>query len=326
MELTPNPTPTTATATATAKLQEAESETQSPHPPPTQLSKPTNDHLTPKALSFTNGILKRRHHLRPSSPVVPVPVIYKECQKNHAASLGGHALDGCGEFMPSPSATPTEPTSIKCAACGCHRNFHRREPEEPTLSFDFHHHPPPPPPAATARGRSPNSPSPPPLSSSYYPSAPHMLLALSSGLSAPSDIHQPVNNYNHHVAPSAAAMTTASPNGRKRFRSKFSQEQKEKMLSFSERLGWKMQKRDEELVEKFCNEVGVGKGVLKVWMHNNKHTFAKRDHNNADNNNISSRISLDDIHNHKHGLGVHRDTSTSPLVTTTTTNGSSSSS
>ncbi|XP_043707257.1 zinc-finger homeodomain protein 10-like [Telopea speciosissima] len=317
MDLTPNSThtttTTTATATATAKVQEAESETPSPHPPPIQLSKPTTDHHLTKALSFTNGVLKRRHPLRPSSPVVPVPVIYKECQKNHAASLGGHALDGCGEFMPSPTATPTEPTSLKCAACGCHRNFHRREPEESTLSFDFHHHHHhPPPPSTTARGRSPNSPSPPPLSSSYYPSAPQMLLALSSGLSAPSDTHQAVNNYNHQVGTVGTAMTTASPNGRKRFRSKFSQEQKEKMLAFSERLGWKMQKRDEDLVEEFCNEVGVQKGVLKVWMHNNKHTFAKRDHN-ADNNNnnniIISRSNLDIINN-------HRDT----------TNGSSSSS
>ncbi|KAJ4974806.1 hypothetical protein NE237_007980 [Protea cynaroides] len=281
MELTPNPNLTTI-----AKTQEAESETPSPHPQPTQLSKPTTDHHSPKSLSFTNGILKRRH--------LPVPVIYKECQKNHAATLGGHALDGCGEFMPSPSATLTDPTSLKCAACGCHRNFHRREPEEATFSFDFHHHPPPP--AATARGRSPNSPSPPPLSSSYYPSAPHMLLALSTGLSVPD---------NHQVGTAAAAaMTTVNPNGRKRFRSKFSQEQKDKMLAFSERLGWKMQKRDEELVEEFCNQVGVGKGVLKVWMHNNKNTLAKRE--NANNN----------IHDHRQGL--------SPQVATT--NGSSSSS
>ncbi|XWS14858.1 hypothetical protein CRYUN_Cryun35bG0044700 [Craigia yunnanensis] len=54
-------------------------------------------------------------------------VSYKECLKNHAARLGGHALDGCGEFMPSPTSTPTDPASLKCAACGYHRNFHRCE-------------------------------------------------------------------------------------------------------------------------------------------------------------------------------------------------------
>lgn len=50
------------------------------------------------------------------------------------------------------------------------------------------------------------------------------------------------------------------------------------MLEFAERVGWKMQKRDEDLVMEFCNEVGVDRGVLKVWMHNNKNTFGKRDH------------------------------------------------
>ncbi|KAF8408103.1 hypothetical protein HHK36_007245 [Tetracentron sinense] len=209
----------------------------------------------PKSLSFTNGAIKRHHY-----PTAPALVIsYKECLKNHAASLGGHALDGCGEFMPSPSTTPTDPTSIKCAACGCHRNFHRREPEENTPIFDF---PPP-----QARCRSPNSGSPPPLSSSYYPSAPHMLLALSAGVLGTPE------NYPTANGPAA--------NGRKRFRSKFSQEQKEKMYLFSEKVGWKMQKSDEGLVEEFCNEVGVGKGVLKVWMHNNKHTLGKKDVNGS---------------------------------------------
>ncbi len=62
------------------------------------------------------------------------------------------------------------------------------------------------------------------------------------------------------------------------------------MLEFAERVGWKMQKRDEELVTEFCNEVGVDKGVLKVWMHNNKNTFGKRDVNGG-------RTSLDDNNN-----------------------------
>jgi ZF-HD homeobox protein with Cys/His-rich dimerization domain len=47
-------------------------------------------------------------------------VKYKECMGNHAAGMGGQAFDGCGEFMLD------SPDSIKCAACGCHRSFHRR--------------------------------------------------------------------------------------------------------------------------------------------------------------------------------------------------------
>ncbi|CAA0821013.1 Zinc-finger homeodomain protein 2 [Striga hermonthica] len=67
-----------------------------------------------------------------------------------------------------------------------------------------------------------------------------------------------------------------SSSGKKRFRTKFTQEQKDKMLSFAEHLGWRIQKQDEEIVQQFCNEVGIKRHVLKVWMHNNKHTLGKK--------------------------------------------------
>lgn len=53
------------------------------------------------------------------------------------------------------------------------------------------------------------------------------------------------------------------------------------MHEFADKVGWKMQKRDENMVMEFCNEVGVDRGVLKVWMHNNKNTFAKKDNLNG---------------------------------------------
>ncbi|XP_061367103.1 zinc-finger homeodomain protein 9-like [Gastrolobium bilobum] len=261
---------------------------------PTSATKsPEHDTETPtrinttKALSFSNGVLKRHHHshhhhhLYPLATNHPVAVTYKECLKNHAAGLGGHSLDGCGEFMPSPNATAADPCSLKCAACGCHRNFHRREPEDSPISTTTHvieyqphhrHHPPPPPPFQVSN-RSPNSASPPPISSSYYPSAPHILLALSAGLAAPPEsTAAPANN--------AGALASPVSISRKRFRSRFSQEQKEKMQRFAERVGWKMQKSDENLVREFCSEIGVDRGVLKVWMHNNKNTYAKKDNAN----------------------------------------------
>ncbi|KAF8695279.1 hypothetical protein HU200_037498 [Digitaria exilis] len=51
-------------------------------------------------------------------------VHYGECRRNHAASTGGYAIDGCREFI----AEGEEGTggALKCAACGCHRSFHRR--------------------------------------------------------------------------------------------------------------------------------------------------------------------------------------------------------
>ncbi|XP_041008313.1 mini zinc finger protein 2-like [Juglans microcarpa x Juglans regia] len=62
-------------------------------------------------------------------------VRYGECQKNHAASIGGYAVDGCREFM----ASGEEGTGVAftCAACGCHRNFHRREVEPTSTEVGF---------------------------------------------------------------------------------------------------------------------------------------------------------------------------------------------
>ncbi|GJV72028.1 zinc-finger homeodomain protein 9 [Tanacetum coccineum] len=254
-----------------------------PPPPPATTTTITNlDH--PDHVIQPNGFLKRhkpRHHPQHQQHN-PIIVTYKECLKNHAASMGGHAVDGCGEFMPSPTSVPTDPTSLKCAACGCHRNFHRREPDEVSffnntsvhLEFQPHHRhhpplpltiaPPPPPPPPTDNNNTTTSPgespSPPPISSSYYPSAPHMLLALSTpggavSVSAPPYVENP------------------NPNSKKRFRTKFTQDQKQKMHELAERVGWKMQKKDEDLILGFCNKIGVDKGVFKVWMHNNKMTL-----------------------------------------------------
>ncbi|KAK7362300.1 hypothetical protein VNO77_04410 [Canavalia gladiata] len=263
---------------------------------PTQ---PTNNQ-TPKSLSFTNGTLKRNPTATPPPPQPPSMVVsYKECLKNHAASIGGHALDGCGEFMPSSSTNPTDPRSLKCAACGCHRNFHRRDPQEHNNTNPNNNNPtflnciytpssaPPPlphrgmsqstsPSLSSSPSHSPSpisSPSPPPLCHlppSYHTSAPHMLLALGTAYSAPSH-EQHLKNLNF-----CSSVKNENPSGKKRYRTKFSKEQKEKMYSFSEKLGWRMQKGDDGLVQEFCNDIGVSRGVFKVWMHNNKNTFRKR--------------------------------------------------
>nr|XP_004234800.1 mini zinc finger protein 2-like [Solanum lycopersicum] len=59
-------------------------------------------------------------------------VRYRECQRNHAAGVGGYAVDGCREFM--PSGEEGTPGALSCAACGCHRNFRRREVETEVAS------------------------------------------------------------------------------------------------------------------------------------------------------------------------------------------------
>lgn len=64
---------------------------------------------------------------------------------------------------------------------------------------------------------------------------------------------------------------------KKRFRTKFTQEQKDRMLDFAEKVGWRIQKHDEQAVQQFCQDIGVKRRVLKVWMHNNKNTLGKKE-------------------------------------------------
>ncbi|KAL5102366.1 hypothetical protein RYX36_006693 [Vicia faba] len=65
-------------------------------------------------------------------------------------------------------------------------------------------------------------------------------------------------------------MISPGSHTRKRFRTKFTQDQKEKMLKFAEKVGWKMQKKDEDYIHEFCNEICVDRSVLKklrkLWM------------------------------------------------------------
>ncbi|KAL0358089.1 UNVERIFIED_CONTAM: Zinc-finger homeodomain protein 11 [Sesamum calycinum] len=199
-----------------------------------------------KPFSFIDVCAPRNRH--------PPPLAYKECMKNHAAALGAHAVDGCGEYMP-PSTT-----TLKCAACGCHRNFHRRDSPEysPNPPIPAFHNPSPLPKWSSL------SPSPPPAPPAPFQDRPHLLFTLSTAAAAE----------HHHQDPETP--TVEHPVGRKRCRTKFSQEQKDKMHSFSEKLGWKLHKSDEAAVEEFCRQVGVAKGVLRVWMHNNKTAFGRK--------------------------------------------------
>uniref|UniRef100_A0A6M2ETY4 ZF-HD dimerization-type domain-containing protein n=1 Tax=Populus davidiana TaxID=266767 RepID=A0A6M2ETY4_9ROSI len=237
----------------------------------TDTETPLQTHLT-KALSLTNGSHKthQNRHL-PPPPQQNMVVSYKECHKNHAAGIGGLALDGCGEFMPKSTATPQDPASFKCAACGCHRNFHRREPSGPTTITHMLSPPglnwttsPSQSPGSTSSGPSPSPTSPAsPSPQSFYPSAPHMLLSLSSGHSGHLDDTQ--------LQKQSYSLAMTSPHGKKRARTKFSQEQREKMYLFAEKLGWRLLRGNNDRgVEEFCSEIGVTRNVFKVWMHNNR--------------------------------------------------------
>ncbi|XP_059625284.1 zinc-finger homeodomain protein 10-like [Cornus florida] len=163
--------------------------------------------------------------------------LYRECLRNHAASLGSYATDGCGEF----TLDDTSPGGLQCAACGCHRNFHRK------LSY------------AAPRGVSCSSGARDHHDQDHPEMAGDMMMmdcGGGGGRQAGSDLPESERSY-----------------GKKRFRSKFTADQKEKMLAFAEKLGWKLQRKDQEdEIEGFCRGVGVSRQVFKVWMHNHKNS------------------------------------------------------
>ncbi|RWW63441.1 hypothetical protein BHE74_00029374 [Ensete ventricosum] len=226
---------------------------------------------------------------------------YRECLKNHAVGIGGHAVDGCGEFLAAGEEGTLD--ALRCAACSCHRNFHRKEAEggeggrggggalevagyhhqfSPfyrTAAGYLHHHQP-----------------------THHPHMAAMPVAAAAGqhhrplpLALPStsggggggwhsrddqdDMSNPMmgsGGGGGGYAAGGGMGASGSGSHRKRFRTKFTQEQKDKMLAFAERVGWRIQKQDEAAVQQFCDETCVKRHVLKVWMHNNKHTLGKK--------------------------------------------------
>ncbi|KAG0487029.1 hypothetical protein HPP92_009124 [Vanilla planifolia] len=195
-------------------------------------------HISHSLINHDSSILHQRHRQTPPYPLSmaaslkrknSAPARYKECLKNHAASIGGNATDGCGEFMPGGEEGSLE--ALKCSACSCHRNFHRKEIDGELMN---------------QRGL-------------LFSRKPWAIRALDSD----------------EMEGNGGAIKSL-PFAKRRFRTKFSPEQKEKMLGFAEKVGWRLQKTEESLVQKFCQEIGVKRRVLMVWMHNNKQNLAKK--------------------------------------------------
>lgn len=200
---------------------------------------------------------------------------YRECLKNHAVGLGGHALDGCCEFMAAGADGTLD--ALKCAACNCHRNFHRKESDSGSggagagagLADPYSLVPHYPPPQFSPYYRTP---------AGYLHVAPHhrpLALPSTSG-GGGSHSREDQEDMSNPSGGGGGGGGGGSSSSKKRFRTKFTQEQKERMLVLAERLGWRIQKQDEAVVQQFCNENGLKRHVLKVWMHNNKHTLGKK--------------------------------------------------
>ncbi|GAU40376.1 hypothetical protein TSUD_265200 [Trifolium subterraneum] len=189
---------------------------------------------------------------------------FKECRKNHASSIGGYALDGCCEFFSDGLEGTIE--FFRCDACKCHRNFHRKEivAIEPT-HFLF---------------KTTYNPQPTPISTVFQTSnGYHHVTGPPMGTTTvptfPSDLIHDEAQF-HVTDPINGSGGEGSSSSKKRFRTKFSHEQKEKMLNFAMKIGWRIKKHDQNVVEIFCNKIGVKFQVFKVWMLNNKHTIGKK--------------------------------------------------
>nr|KAK4434537.1 Zinc-finger homeodomain protein 4 [Sesamum alatum] len=198
------------------------------------------------------------------------PTIYRECLKNHAANIGGNVTDGCGEFMPSGDEGTLE--ALKCAACNCHRNFHRKEHHGGAAMVHPLHLPPPLPSPSMVRGGLAHW-----GGSMVQPVKMAFCGGAAGGGSIGTDSSSEELNFNdfHHPNAVAPAPPPLQFGNKKRFRTKFTAEQKEKMMGFAEKLGWRIPREDDTELQRFCAEVGVKRQVFKVWMHNNKTSSKK---------------------------------------------------
>ncbi|KAI3949656.1 hypothetical protein MKW92_052754 [Papaver armeniacum] len=274
------------------------------------LAEPLLEPIVIKPVTSNNSNMKQHHHHSSKFQVK-----YKECMKNHAASIGGHANDGCGEFMQEADQDDNNNArSLRCAACGCHRNFHRKEihgsgfvdhlQQQAIVNYNgtnpryektkkHHHH--------QSRGGFNSLPS---LSLPQVHNNNQQFLVqhrssknnspinnnnIRDALFGDDDDNTTTMDYNNEdrrsetpeervgMMRNGGSSSNNNHNGssNKRFRTKFSQEQKDKMLDFADKIGWRIQKQDDNALNQFCLEIGVKRQVLKVWMHNNKNTLRK---------------------------------------------------
>lgn len=229
----------------------------------------------------------------PSSNSATTIIRYRECLKNHAANTGRYILDGCGEFMASGDEGTLE--ALKCAACDCHRNFHRKEIDGDEYNANCHntynpnknnsgrnsfqpsYFPPPPPPQPQPHNHQIKYTH--VMSTTTGPGP--MMMAFGGGNNSGGVLAES-SSEDLNVFQSDVGMQQPlghqlyNQASKKRFRTKFTKEQKDKMLEFADKLGWRIQKQDEEEVEQFCCEVGLKRQVFKVWMHNNKQAMKKK--------------------------------------------------
>ncbi|OIV92709.1 hypothetical protein TanjilG_25141 [Lupinus angustifolius] len=209
--------------------------------------------------------------------------------------MGSHVVDGCGEFMPSGEEGTIE--SLKCAACDYHKkevegesqqhasNYQTYHPNKHNNTHNIIHFPPPPPHYNDHHHNHTHLQFHTPSSSMHQqhrfsngvgtPTSlvTPMMMPIGSGGVPPESSSEDLNMFQYNSGQILVQPPTLS---KKRFRTKFTQQQKNRMMEFAEKLGWKIQKQDEQELQQFSSQVGIRKQVFKVWMHNNKQAMKKQ--------------------------------------------------
>ncbi|XP_021909778.1 zinc-finger homeodomain protein 14-like [Carica papaya] len=183
--------------------------------------------------------------------------VYMECNRNHAAHLGAYSLDGCREFL---SQNEDE---YSCAACGCHRNYHRRIPlidletePVPVTVEDGE--------GSGGRGRGRR------LGRQRF----------NFSLRVIKNIARLRGEMVRSERPQPPAPVPADPLGfrARPKKARFTVAQREALLSLAQRLGWKMRHRGHKAeVDRAISEIGVCRRVFKTWLYNNKRFYHVRE-------------------------------------------------
>ncbi|KAL1198713.1 Zinc-finger homeodomain protein 13 [Cardamine amara subsp. amara] len=199
------------------------------HYPPKRKTKPTRPPHAPSP-GF-ESLFRVSHKVR-----------YGKCRKNQAPCIGISTYDGCGEFV---STTTGEEDSLNCAACGCHRSFHKEESitdggTETVLEM---------------------------LKISPYQYRQIFCSPYGDGGKKKGGDRIGVDRSD------GGDLVEEKEVGRvKRLKTKYTAEQTEKMRDYAEKLQWKMSPERRNEVDEFCVEIGVNRKSFRVWMNNHKYT------------------------------------------------------